>query len=164
MRLERRKMMSNDLSRRGALALIGAGAAVASPASARVLAAGRSLVEAYTRAWSKRDLTAILACMSPDVDFRSANANSHGREAYAAATARFLPLVDRVDVRAMLADGDRAMIAYDFVCVQPIGTSSVAELLTFKNGLIASSEIFFDTAPFTAFARSRQAAANGGKQ
>jgi len=76
---------------------------------------------------------------------------------YVAAAARFLQLLLRVGVRAQFSAGEEAMVAYDFVCAEPIGTCPTAELVRFRDGLVRESEIFFDARPFEAFAKAQVA-------
>ena len=120
----------------------------------------QSLCGRYYAAWQRKDLDAILACLDPDVVFISPNASSRGREAYAAATRRFLPLVTRVDLRGTFVAHGGAMAALNFHCIEPIGISPVAELIGVKNGLIAEDQIFFDPRPFEAFARAHAKRSN----
>jgi ketosteroid isomerase-like protein len=147
--------MKLDLDRRTALTLIAAGAALPAPLLASTGKPAKDLVATYAAAWARKDLDAIVACMDADVRFVGPNVKADGRAAYRASTERFLGLVTRVDVRACVHRGNQAMLAYDFVCRDPIGTSPVAELVHIANGRIRSSEIFFDTAPFAAFARAQ---------
>jgi hypothetical protein len=112
---------------------------------------------AYLDAWSRKDLDSIAANVHPDMHFKSPNAETHGRDAYIAATARMLPLLERIDVRAQFVSGDRAMFAYDFVCGAPIGLVRTAELIRIEGGLVRESEIFFDARPFEALTRARAA-------
>jgi hypothetical protein len=121
----------------------------------------QNLCERYYAAWQRKDLDAILGCLDPDVVFISPNATSRGRDAYAAATRRFLPLVTRVELRGTFVAHEGAMAALDFHCIEPIGISPVAELIGVKNGLIAQDQIYFDPRPFEAFARAH---ANRSKQ
>ncbi|HEX6742406.1 MAG TPA: nuclear transport factor 2 family protein [Sphingomicrobium sp.] len=121
-------------------------------------------VARYAAAWKRRDLEAILGCMHPSLSFVAPNARADSRDAYRASTERFLSLVTDVKVRACIRNGSQAMLAYDFVCRAPIGVSAVAELIRLDDGLIATSEIFFDTAPFAAFAGERRAGGGGRVQ
>ena len=160
--------MNSRFNRRSALKL--AAAAGAGSMAGHVFAAtnGRAsmsdtvhaLCERYYAAWQRKDLDGILACLDPEVQFKSPNPPTHGREAYATATRRFLPLVERVELGGIFVGHEGAMAALDFHCIAPIGVSRVAELIGVKNGLIAEDEIFFDPRPFEAFAR---AAANRSK-
>lgn len=160
--------MNSLVNRRSALKLaaaVGAGS-VAGPVfaakngRASMSDSVQTLCERYYAAWQRKDVDAILGCLDPEVVFRSPNANTNGRDAYAAATRRFLPLVERVELRGTFVGDHGAMAALDFYCIQPIGVSRAAELIGVKNGLIAEDEIFFDPRPFEAFAR---AAAQRGK-
>ena len=115
---------------------------------------------AYLSAWTRKDLEGIAACLHPAVQFKSPTAETNGRDKYLAATARVLPLLDRIDIRAQFTSGDRAMFAYDFVCREPIGVSRTAELVRLEGGLIRESEVLFDARPFEAFARAQAARAD----
>lgn len=120
------------------------------------------LCDRYYTAWQHKDLDAILACLHPDIVFKSPTATTHGRDAYAAAARRFLSLVDRIEVRKTFAEPNAAMVAVDFYCIQPIGLCPTAERIELTNGLIVEDELFFDARPFEAFARA-SAAAEGKK-
>jgi hypothetical protein len=64
-------------------------------------------------------------------------------------TALFPGLRD-VAVRHLSVDGDHAVAIYNFVCVDPVGSLRIAELLGFRDGLIHSIEMFFDPRPLMA--------------
>jgi len=115
------------------------------------------VVAKYVAAWERRDLNEIAALIHPEVQFKSPTASLQGREKYIQATASFLPLVERVDLRAQFVSDEGAMLAYDFVCKAPIGACPTAELVRIKDGLIYVSEIFFDARPFEAFAKAQAA-------
>lgn len=118
----------------------------------------RQICKRYYTAWQQKDLEGILACLHPDVAFKSPNSTTQGREAYAAGARRFLSLVDRIEVQRTFIDGDAAMVAVDFHCVQPIGLCPTAERMTLKDGLIIEDELYFDARPFEALAKARGAA------
>lgn len=135
------------MTRRLLCANIFAGSMLAT--SSQISAEGRPmLLSAYTEAWSNRDLAAILDCVHPDIEFVGPNVRARGRSAYSASTQRFLGLLEGVVVRARHGTADTAMIAYDFICKPPVGRAPTAELVTFRDGLVGRSEIFFDTRPF----------------
>lgn len=114
----------------------------------------------YLDAWSRKDLGGIAACLHTEVDFKSPNAHTQGREAFLSATKRFFPLVQKLDVHARFVSSDQAMFAYDFVCIPPVGICPTAELLTFQDGLIRVSQIYFDARPFEALQRAASPPAN----
>ena len=118
----------------------------------------RELCERYYDAWQQKNLEEILGCVHPEIAFKSPNATTRGRDAYAAAAKRFLPLVDRVEVRQTFTDTDAAMVAVDFHCIQPVGLCPTAERMKLRDGLIVEDELYFDPRPFEALARARAAA------
>jgi len=112
---------------------------------------------AYLDAWQRKDLQGIVACLHPEVQFKSPNESTRGRDMYVPGAQRFLSLVDRVEVRAKFLSQDGAMFVLDFHCLQPIGVCPTAELVGFKDGLIYQDEIFFDARPFEALMRAKVA-------
>jgi len=118
----------------------------------------RQLCDRYYSAWQHKDLNAILSCLHADVTFKTPTASTKGRDAYAAGAQRFLPLVERVEVRKTFVSSTGAMIAVDFYCVQPVGLCPTAERIEVKDGLILEDELFFDPRPFEALARAKAAA------
>jgi hypothetical protein len=61
---------------------------------------------------------------------------------------RFATLVKGIVVRAKFGSDDQKMLADDVDFDEPIGICRTAVLMTFKNGLIASIELFYDARPF----------------
>ena len=51
-------------------------------------------------------------------------------------------------MHAKFGSEDQAMLTYDMDFAEPIGVCRAAALMTFKDGLIARSELFFDARPF----------------
>lgn len=105
-------------TRRSALALLAAGTTVSIAAGGlaakpKVTAMSdiKQICERYYDAWNRKDLNAILACVDPGVAFKSPNATTTGRDAYAAAAQRFLRLVERVEVRHTFTAPEGAMAA-----------------------------------------------------
>jgi hypothetical protein len=115
------------------------------------------VVAKYVAAWERRDLTDITALIHPEIQFKSPTASLNGRDKYVEATARFLPMLERVELRAQFVSDDGAMLAWDFVCRPPIGACPTAELVRIKGGLIYVSEVFFDARSFEAFAKAQAA-------
>ena len=77
-----------------------------------------------------------------------------GKDAYIEATARFLRVVDSSKVSQMIIEGDNASVIARYELLSPIGnrlSADIAEIMTVRNGKIASSAIFFDTAGFQDF-------------
>ena len=117
-----------------------------------------TIADAYLDAWSRKDAPAIAALVSPSVTFKGPMAQTDGDEPFMAAVSGMFPLLQRIDRRALVVDGETALAVYDFVCAEPIGACRTAEMLTIEGGRIAASELFFDARPFEALARARSAA------
>lgn len=107
-----------------------------------------AVADAYVQAWSTKDLDSISKTLRPDVRFLGPMAQTEGKGAFLGAVQRMFPILKSIDVRAKFVSQDQVMLAYDFVCSAPIGSCRTADLLTFKDGLIARSEVFFDPRPF----------------
>ena len=112
---------------------------------------------AYLDAWSRKDLDGIAVHLHPDVHFKGPMQELNGREAVLGSSKRVFQILERLDVRARFVSGNRAMFAYDFVCLDPIGVCRTAELVRFQDGLIRDIELFFDARPFEAMQRAQAA-------
>lgn len=74
-----------------------------------------------------------------------------GRDAFLESTRGFYSMIEAVQLRQLIADGDRACAVARYRLRPPGGeafTSDVAELFTVKDNRIDSFEIYFDSAPF----------------
>ncbi|HUI30438.1 MAG TPA: nuclear transport factor 2 family protein [Candidatus Acidoferrales bacterium] len=103
---------------------------------------------AYYNAFEKKDLGAIARHLHPDVQFVAPMGESRGREAVVEAAKRLIPLVERIDVRAKFASGDQVALVYDMHLTGPVKICPTAVLMTFKNDLIARTELYYDARPF----------------
>jgi len=113
-----------------------------------VVASTRDVVDTYLDAWKTKNADAIAACVHPDVHFTGPMTELRGRDAFVEGARKMFPLLQEYRVRAVLTNGNQAVCVYDFVCREPVGVSRTAELITLKDGRVASSEIFFDARPF----------------
>jgi ketosteroid isomerase-like protein len=104
--------------------------------------------EAYYKAWSEKDIARMRSYLHPEVQFLSPVAQLSGREAVLEAAARPLPILQGIDMRARFGAADQVMLAFDLRLAEPIGVVRSAVLMTFKDGLIARNELFFDARPF----------------
>jgi hypothetical protein len=150
-------MVNPDISRRSVLAFTATAVLSGQTGERRMSKSIADVCARYANAWQRKDLDAIAALIHSEIHFKSPTAETEGRDTYVSATARFLPLIERVAVRAQFISGDRAMFAYDFVCRDPIGVCPTAELVRVENDLIRESEVFFDARPFEALARGQAA-------
>jgi len=104
--------------------------------------------EAYYEAMNDKDLAGVARHLHPDVRFVGPMADLVGKEAVLEAAKRFVTLIKSLRVRAKFGSDDTAMLAYDVDFGEPIGICRTAVLMTFKQGLIASIELFYDARPF----------------
>ena len=112
----------------------------------------------YLAAWARKDIHAIEAVLHPDVHFKAPMQELDGRDAVVAGTARMFPRLERFENAQQFIAGDRAMFAYDFVCISPIGLCRTAELVRIEDNLIREIELFFDARPFEAMQKAMAAA------
>ena len=74
-----------------------------------------------------------------------------GKGGYLEATKRFYSMIQAVEIKAMVVEGERACVLTRYE-LQPPGApvfeSHVAEVFEVRDGKIKSFDIYFDTAPF----------------
>ena len=75
-----------------------------------------------------------------------------GKAKFLQATKGFYSMIRELEVREIIADGDRACARTRYTLQPPNGgpefTSDVAEWFTVRAGAIASLDIYFDSAPY----------------
>jgi ketosteroid isomerase-like protein len=74
-----------------------------------------------------------------------------GRDAYIESTKRFYSMIQGLEVRDILVDGDKACVLTRYHLQppsRPIFESNVAEVCEVRDGKIMSLSIYFDSAPF----------------
>jgi ketosteroid isomerase-like protein len=103
---------------------------------------------AYYKAMADKDLAGMARHLHPDVRLISPMEELIGKEAVLAAVKPLLNLVKSIRVHAKCGSQGQAMLTYDMEFAEPIGAVRTAVLMTFKDGLIARSELFFDARPF----------------
>jgi ketosteroid isomerase-like protein len=104
--------------------------------------------EAHYQAMNSKDPAGMARTLHPDVRFISPLADLNGKEAVLDAAKRLLTLLKGVKVHAKFGSESQAMLTYDLDFAEPMGICRTAVLMTFKDGLIARIELFFDARPF----------------
>ena len=115
-------------------------------------AATRATVEGYLESLKSRqdwqrffsDDVIFTSCTSP-------NRQIAGRERFVEGTKRFYGTIEKVEVRQVIADGDRACALTRYALKSPVGSSfesDVAEVFHVHDGKIDAFDIYFDTAPY----------------
>jgi ketosteroid isomerase-like protein len=92
--------------------------------------------------------------ISEEMSYTLPASSGSGKAAYVGATSRFLRVVDTAKVTRLIIEGDNACAIVRYELLSPKGnrlSADIAEILSVKNGKIASSAIFFDTAAFQDF-------------
>ena len=103
---------------------------------------------AYYKAFEDKDLQSIAKHLHPDVQFVAPMGESKGRDAVVEAAKRLVSLIKSIDVRAKFASGDQVALIYDMHLTAPVDVCPTAVLMTFKDGLIARTELYYDARPF----------------
>jgi len=114
--------------------------------------ATRATVEAYLESLKAGNDWRHL--LSDDVVFTSRTSPVRqitGRERFVEATKRFYSMIESLEVRRLVVDGDRACALTRYVLKPPAGSSfesDVAEIFRISDGKIATFDIYFDSAPY----------------
>ena len=98
-----------------------------------------------------RGWEAFLADQMQFTSFSSPIKRVSGRAAYLEATKRFYSMIQAVDIRGILVDGQKACALTTYRLQPPGGPafeSNVAEVFEVRGDRITSFDIYFDTAPF----------------
>ena len=103
---------------------------------------------AYYKAMNDKDAAAMGRFLHPDVQLVSPMEHLTGKEAVLDAAKRLSSHIQGIKMHAKFGSEEQAMVTYDMNFAEPIGVCRAAALMTFKDGLIARNELFFDTRPF----------------
>lgn len=119
-----------------------------------------TVAAAYIDAVGTGRWDAVAGLLHPDATFEIAGGGRHeGAAAFLAAFDGLKPIIERNDIRSVIADGDRVCVLYDFVTRTPVGAVVSAEWLMVENGRITSSYLLFDKGRWPEVMRHIQAAA-----
>ena len=106
------------------------------------------IATAYYTAIGEKNVEAVAKYIHPDIRFIAPLGREIGKEAFLEAARKFTALFKSLTIRSSIGSKDQAMVVYDLECPAPIGTFSTAAHMTFREGLIAKIELFFDARPF----------------
>ena len=104
--------------------------------------------EAYYKAMNDKDLSGMARHLHADVRLVTPMEDLTGKDVVLAAAKKLLNFIQSVEVRAKFESSTQAMLAYNMHFAEPVGLCRAAALMTFKDGLIARNELFFDASPF----------------
>ena len=106
------------------------------------------LVKRVNKALEKKDIKAYRDLLHSNYRFRGPMMELNDPDE-AAAVMEACPFTHHNENAVYLNDGDKVVVIFDWVVTAPVKFSiHMAECLTVKDGLIAASELFFDTAKF----------------
>jgi ketosteroid isomerase-like protein len=107
-----------------------------------------AIAEAYYAAMAEKNLVSLGEHLHPEVQFKSPFKEIFGKEAFLEVVKEFTNLFETLTIRAKCGSGNQVMLAYDVDFSGPVGKLPTAALMTFREGLIAKIELFFDTRVF----------------
>jgi len=105
----------------------------------------------FYQAVVKRDLTTARTFLADDLEFVGLFETYHGPAEYLAALTGLLGVTVRLDVKAIIGEGDQAAVFFELETREPVrGTTFVAEWFQVKGGLVRRVQSAFDGRLFAA--------------
>jgi hypothetical protein len=113
------------------------------------------IVSDYQQALGKGDFVAARKLVHDNLLFQDPIDTFHSQEPYFEALKILNPIIQRIDILRMFADGSDVCVLCDMVTNTPIGTAFSCEWYQVKREKIADVRIVFDARSFAAmFAKS----------
>jgi len=109
-----------------------------------------NVIQQFQQALGKGDFTAARHLLHDNLSFRGPIDTFHKPEPYLEALKKLQPIIQRIDILKMFADGNDVCVLYDMVTNTPIGTAFICEWYQVKGDKISSVRIVFDARPFAA--------------
>jgi hypothetical protein len=109
----------------------------------------------YVTAIASRDVDTILSMTTADVVCTSPLGQTKGIERFRAFHDGFARMLTSLTVLAVHGDDTQAVVVYDAE-THAVPHSVVAELITVKDGKLASTDVIYDATPFAAYMASTQ--------
>lgn len=97
---------------------------------------------AYVETVSAHDLTPLDTLLADDL-VATVGEGTFGKREWIGALGRFLPALDHYEVHDVVAEGDRAVVVYDFV--SPTRTVPCVEVLRVADGVVTDLRLVFDS-------------------
>jgi ketosteroid isomerase-like protein len=110
-----------------------------------------TILRKYYQAVQRRDMQAARALLADDMEFVGLFETYPNADAYIATFTRLMKIVTRLEVKAIIGEGDDAAIFMEMVTTAPVeATTLVAEWHQTRNGKIVRARSVFDGRPFAA--------------
>src|SRR5262249_57641575 len=100
--------------------------------------------------WGKGALAGARQLVKNNLFFQGPNDAFHSPEPYFEALKQLHPIIQRIDMQKIFADGNDVCVLYDMVTKTPAGTAFVCEWYKVKGEKIAEIRTVFDARPFAA--------------
>lgn len=104
----------------------------------------------YYTAMGNKNTKQLSDFLHPEVHFVGPMAEMVGRNRVVDAAQNFMKLFTALEIRHVFEDGENALVVFNLICPDPIGTVRASTLMTIHHGLIVRMELFYDTRPFFA--------------
>lgn len=103
----------------------------------------RQIAETYFRAWQERDADTLRSIIADDATFRGPLGTADDGDACVAGLVGMAQVLDRIEVRAMVVDGDDVITFFDLhtTIAPPVPTANWSHVV---DGRIASIRVAFN--------------------
>lgn len=106
------------------------------------------VAETWYSAVQEKNFEKMSKCLHPEVQFKAPLREVKGKEAVLEASRDFALAIKGLKICSKFGSEDQAMLSYEVEFPAPVGKVPSAVLLSFKDGLIAKFELFFDARKF----------------
>ena len=114
------------------------------------MANASKIVSDCQQALGKGDFAAARKLVHDNLLFQGPIDTFHSPEPYFEALKKLHPIIQRIDMKKIFADGNDVCVLYDMVTKTPAGTAFVCEWYKVKGEKIAEIRTLFDARPFAA--------------
>ncbi|MBR0781536.1 nuclear transport factor 2 family protein [Bradyrhizobium iriomotense] len=113
------------------------------------------IAKTYVEAIARKDVDTIISVAADDVVCTSPRGRIVGTQTFREFHGGFARMLRKVTILAIHGDDEQAVVVYN-ADTHPVANAICAELLTVRNGRIASTEVIYDATPFSAYAATVQ--------
>ena len=96
--------------------------------------------------WAQKDFESARGFLHDDLSFKGPIDTFDNADDYLAALQRLAAMMEGIDVKKVVADGDDVVMLFDLLT--PMGPAPVAEWYRVRGDRIGSVQVYFDARPF----------------
>jgi hypothetical protein len=100
--------------------------------------------EFYT-AMGQKNMDHLEKGVHPDIHFKGPLDEFKGKETYLTVVRNFTALLEGLNIRSVMAENNQAIVVYDVLFPEPIGTLPGVAFITFEDDLIRNVELVYDS-------------------